>query len=631
MTFQDLGLREELVAAISRLGFEQPTPIQEQAIPFLLSEQRDLIALAQTGTGKTAAFGLPVLNQIDERRQVVQCLVLSPTRELCMQIAKDLRNYAADMAVRIVAVYGGEDIRVQLRQLDQTPQIIVATPGRLIDLCGRGKVVLDEVGMLVLDEADEMLDMGFKDDIEQILSQTPQTRRTMLFSATMPPDIARMAGQYMHDPHEITIGTRNSGTENVDHIYYICKATQRYLVLKRIVDMNPDIYGIVFCRTREETKDVAERLMKDGYNADALHGDLTQAARDAVMRKFRERTLQLLVATDVAARGLDVSDLTHVINYNLPDDIEVYTHRSGRTGRIGKRGISVSIIHSREKHRIRSIERMLKRSFTQEPIPSGMDVCRKQLFNFISRMQHVEVDDDQIAPYMPEVMAMLEYLDTQEIIKRFVSLEFNRFIDYYRDAPDLNLPASDSSGKSAAERGTGSKRSGERIRMKLNIGHEQHATPKMILGIINRVTHDRDIIVRDIEIARRYTFFSIFADQAERLKQGFKDSDEFDLSEVKGRRAADDRPVGRQRDGRQMKHDRTGGSRRPARERQAKQDDWQQFFGGDIEVFIDDDERFAKRKSKSAARQETLRPAQAGGRRSHEKFPASRTNGRKHR
>mgnify|MGYP002624781025 CR=1 FL=1 len=446
MTFQQLGILPEIISAIQRLGFESPTPVQEQVIPFLLNEERDLVALAQTGTGKTAGFGLPVLTMLDPKRDATQCLVLAPTRELCMQIASDLRAYAACLDTRIVAVYGGEDIRVQLRQLDSVPHIIVATPGRLIDLLHRSKVNLEHIRYLILDEADEMLDMGFKDDIESILTQTPDTRRTLLFSATMPPDIADMAKQYMHDAHEITIGRRNAGSDNVDHIYYVCRATQRYLVLKRIVDMNPDIYGIVFCRTREETKEVAEKLMKDGYNADTLHGDLNQAQRDTVMRMFRQHAIQLLVATDVAARGLDVNSLTHVINYNLPDDIEVYTHRSGRTGRINKRGISVSIIHSREKHRIRTIERMLKRQFTQEPIPSGMDVCRKQLFHLINRMQHVDVDNEQIDTYMPEIDAMLESIDRETLIKRFVSLEFNRFLDYYRKMCEERLKTPDSNG-----------------------------------------------------------------------------------------------------------------------------------------------------------------------------------------
>ncbi|HRZ98444.1 MAG TPA: DEAD/DEAH box helicase, partial [Paludibacter sp.] len=344
MTFKELNLKDDILSAIELLGYEQPTPVQEKVIPFMLEQSTDLVALAQTGTGKTAAFGLPVLNMVDTSRKQIQALVLAPTRELCIQIANDLTNYSKHMQqLRIVAVYGGEDIRRQLKQLDQTPQIIVATPGRLIDLVERGKIDLGTIRFLVLDEADEMLNMGFKEDIETILERTPDTRRTTLFSATMPKEIANIAKRYMKNYEEITVGVRNSGAENVEHIYYVSHARQRYLVLKRIVDLNPDIYGIVFCRTRMETKEVADHLMQDGYNADALHGDLSQAQRDSVMQKFRQKNIQLLVATDVAARGLDVNDLTHVINYNLPDDIEIYTHRSGRTGRVNKKGVSVSI------------------------------------------------------------------------------------------------------------------------------------------------------------------------------------------------------------------------------------------------------------------------------------------------
>ncbi|HNX11976.1 MAG TPA: DEAD/DEAH box helicase, partial [Paludibacteraceae bacterium] len=372
MTFKELNLKDGILSAIEDLGYEQPMPVQEQVIPFMLTQSADLVALAQTGTGKTAAFGLPILNMIDVDRHQVQALVLAPTRELCIQISNDLKGYSKNLdGLRIVPVYGGEDIRVQLRQLDQAPQIIVATPGRLIDLIERGKIKLQNINFLVLDEADEMLNMGFKEDIEKILEQTPDTRRTTLFSATMPAEIQRIARQYMHDYKEITVGSRNAGTENVEHIYYVSQARQRYLVLKRIVDLNPDIYGIVFCRTRQETKEVADKLMQDGYNADALHGDLSQSQRDTVMLKFRVRNIQLLVATDVAARGLDVSDLTHVINYNLPDDVEIYTHRSGRTGRANKTGVSVSIIHSKEKFKIKDIERMLKRKFEQQQIPNG--------------------------------------------------------------------------------------------------------------------------------------------------------------------------------------------------------------------------------------------------------------------
>ena len=536
MTFKELNLKGEILSAIEELGYEQPMPVQEQTIPFMLEQTADLVALAQTGTGKTAAFGLPILNLIVAGKRKTQALVLAPTRELCIQIAKDLRNYAKNLPeLRIIPVYGGEDIRVQIRQLDQTPQIIVATPGRLIDLIERKKVKLDDINFLVLDEADEMLNMGFKDDIETILKETPENRRTLLFSATMPKEIARIARQYMKDFEEITVGTRNSGAENVEHIYYMTQAKQRYLVLKRIVDLNPDIYGIVFCRTRQETKEVAEKLMNDGYNADALHGDLSQVQRDTVMQKFRIRHVQLLVATDVAARGLDVSDLTHVINYNLPDDTEVYTHRSGRTGRANKKGISVSIIHSREKFKIKDLERMLKKTFEQQRIPSGLDVCKKQLFHLIDRMQHVEVNEEQIAPYINQIGNQLEYLDKAELLKRFLSLEFNRFLKYYENSEDLNIPENprDERRQGGKER----EKSGEKTRLKLNVGDKEGITPRRILGIINDVTGDKSISIGAIEITDKFTFFDVYNDQVKQLLNAFSRHSKFTVAEAKGRKS----------------------------------------------------------------------------------------------
>ena len=543
--FEDLGLRPEILTAIAELGYDAPMPVQEQVIPFMLEQSGDLVALAQTGTGKTAAFGLPLLTLIKPEEKKIQALILSPTRELCIQIAKDLKNYSRlQKGVKVVPVYGGESIMVQFRQLDIAPQILVATPGRLIDLIERGKVKLADVRYLVLDEADEMLNMGFQEDIEKILQETPAERRTLLFSATMPAEIARISKKYMHDSTEISVGTRNAGAENVDHVYYMVQARQRYLALKRIVDMNPDIYGIVFCRTRQETKEVAEKLMGDGYNADALHGDLSQAQRDTVMSKFRLRHLQLLVATDVAARGLDVSDLTHVINYNLPDDVEIYTHRSGRTGRANKSGVSVSIIHSRERNRIRDIERMIKKTFRQETIPNGIDICKRQLFHLIERMETVDVNSGEIDPFMPHVLSKLEYLSKDEIIRRFVSLEFNRFLDYYKNAEDLNLPEhptrggdrregrsdrsdrperagrGDRDGGGDRRRDGGSKR-GQRVRLKLNIGTRENANTRSVLSSINEVTNDKSISIGDIEITQKFTFFDVFADQADKVLSAF--------------------------------------------------------------------------------------------------------------
>ena len=545
MTFKELNLRAEILSAVEQLGYELPMPVQEQVIPFMLTEQADLVALAQTGTGKTAAFGLPILNMIDVKRREVQALVLAPTRELCIQISNDIKGYAANMTdVHIVPVYGGEDIRKQLKELDRTPQIIVATPGRLIDLTERGKIQLGNINFLVFDEADEMLNMGFKDDIETILKETPENRRTLLFSATMPAEIQRIAKQYMHDYQEITVGVRNSGTENVEHIYYISQARQRYLVLKRIVDLNPDIYGIVFCRTRQETKEVAEKLMHDGYNADALHGDLSQPQRDSVMQKFRIRNVQLLVATDVAARGLDVSDLTHVINYNLPDDVEIYTHRSGRTGRANKTGISVSIIHSKEKFKIKDIERMLKRKFEQRQIPNGLEVCKKQLFYQIDKMQNVDVNEEQIDPYMAQIMNQLEYLSKEELLKRFVSLEFNRFLDYYKNAPDLNITEHaprERDGKTeqnnGKENGNRRNKSGNRVRLKINLGTKEGMNPRRILGIINDITDDKSINIGGIEITNKFTFFDVFEDQKDRVLSAFEQTQDLNVSVAKGNRS----------------------------------------------------------------------------------------------
>ena len=525
MTFQELGLRQEILDAVAELGFVNPMPVQEQVIPYMLTHENDLVALAQTGTGKTAAFGLPILNMVNVEQRKIQSLVLAPTRELCIQIANDIKNFASKMrGVKVVPVYGGESIVSQYKQLDIQPQVLVATPGRLIDLINRGKVDLSEVRFLVLDEADEMLNMGFQEDIETILKDVPETRRTLLFSATMPNEIAKISRQYMHDAAEIAVGTRNAGSDNVEHIYYMVRADHRYLALKRIVDMNPDIYGIVFCRTRQETKDVAEKLMKDGYNADALHGDLSQAQRDTVMNKFRIKNLQVLVATDVAARGLDVSDLTHVINYNLPDDVEVYTHRSGRTGRAGKKGVSCVIVHTREGRRLREIERIIKKEFKHMPVPTGMEVCKRQLFHLIDKMERVEVSNEEIDVFMPQIAAKLAYLSKEEIISRFVSLEFNRFAEYYKDAEDINVDLKE--GKKGKDKGDGKSKRGQKVRFKMLYGTKQNATPRSVLGVINDVTQDKSIIIGDIEITNKFTFFDVYADQADRVRQAFEDAGE---------------------------------------------------------------------------------------------------------
>jgi ATP-dependent RNA helicase DeaD len=572
ITFKELGLKEEILKAIEELGFEFPMPIQEKVIPFMENSTSDLVALAQTGTGKTAGFGLPILQKIDTSLQKTQALVLAPTRELCVQISNDLKNFSKYMrGLKVVPVYGGEDIVKQLRQLDTPPQILVATPGRLIDLIERRKVNLSTINFLVLDEADEMLNMGFKEAIETILEKTPETRQTLLFSATMPKEIANIARKYMKDYEEIAVGKRNAGAENVEHIYYVVQARQRYLALKRVVDLNPDMYGIVFCRTRQETKEVAEHLMKDGYSADALHGDLSQAQRDSVMQKFRIKNIQLLVATDVAARGLDVSDLTHVINYNLPDDIESYTHRSGRTGRANKSGISVSIIHSKERFKIKDIERMINKKFEQQQIPNGLEVCKKQLFFLVDKLENVTINDEQIDPFMPAIYKKLESMEKEELIKRFVSTEFNRFLDYYKNAVDLNLE--DTRG----ERRGGKK---DRTRFKINLGSNEGCNPKQVLGMINDLTQDKSINVGDIEVTNKYCFFDIDSDQADRVVDAFKQQNEIVLNLVTNDkpRANSQRNDGGDRGRSYKSNDRSGGFNRGGESR--RDGDKNRSYGG---------------------------------------------------
>lgn len=438
MTFEELGVREDLLKAIGEMGFESPMPVQEKVIPHLLHEDGDVVALAQTGTGKTAAFGLPVIQRIDIGLRSPQALILSPTRELCLQIGGDLADfskYTSDL--KVLPVYGGSSIESQIRALRQGVQIIVATPGRLLDLINRGTVDLSHVHTVILDEADEMLNMGFLDEINAILENVPEERKMLLFSATMPDEIAKIAKNYMHNPVEFVLGTKNEAAQNVKHVYYMVNAKDKYLALKRIADSNPNIYGIIFCRTRRETQEIADNLIGDGYNVDALHGDLSQMQRDTVMKKFREHTLQLLVATDVAARGLDVDNLTHVINYGLPDDVATYTHRSGRTGRAGKTGVSVAIIHSREKSKVKEIEKRIGKSFERAMVPTPQRIIEKQLYNLADRLEKVKVNDEEIEKYLPGIVRKLEWLSENDLLKRVVSLEFNRLLEYYKDAPEV--------------------------------------------------------------------------------------------------------------------------------------------------------------------------------------------------
>ena len=439
-SFEELGVNEPLRKAVEEMGFEAPMPIQERVIPRLLGDANDIVALAQTGTGKTAAFGLPVLQRIEPGVMSPQALILAPTRELCLQIGGDLVDYSKYIpGVKVLPVYGGSSIESQIRTLRSGVNVIVATPGRLIDLIKRGVVKLDGVNTVVLDEADEMLNMGFLESIEEILSHVPSDHKTLLFSATMPAGILKIAKRYMKDYEEIVVGTRNEGSENVRHIYYMVNARDKYLALKRVVDNSPGIYAIVFCRTRRDTQEIADNLIRDGYNAEALHGDLSQQQRDIVMKKFRDRVVSILVATDVAARGLDVSDLTHVINYGLPEDTAVYTHRSGRTGRAGKKGVSVAIIHSREKGRLREIERIIGKTFEHLEVPTPEHIIEKQLYNLADRIEKVKVNEDEIARYLPGISRKLEWLSEQDLLKRVISLEFNRLLDYYKDAPKIDF------------------------------------------------------------------------------------------------------------------------------------------------------------------------------------------------
>ncbi len=534
--FNEFGLKQEIVDAISAMGFVEPTPIQQKSIPFILNDNRDLIALAQTGTGKTASFGLPVLSQINPENKDTQLLVLCPTRELCLQIAKDLTNFSANMkGLGIVAVYGGASIENQIKALKKLSQVVVATPGRAIDLMERKALKLNNIEYLVLDEADEMLSMGFKEDLDTILGDTRKEKRTFLFSATMPADIERMAKSYMNEFEEIQVAQKNIASENVEHQYFLIRSKDRYEALKRIADVNPNIYAIVFCRTRQETKEVADQLIEDHYNADALHGDLSQAQRDNVMQRFRNKHLQILVATDVAARGLDVNDLTHVINYNLPDDPEVYIHRSGRTGRAGKSGISISLIHLKEKGRMKDIERLCKKKFIKKDVPQGEQICEIRLMDVISKMKNVEIDHISIDRFIPKIEEMLEGMSREEIIKKFVSMEFNRFIDYYRNAPDINI----SDDKKDQERGQKkSRRNGlEYSRLFISIGTKDRLQASNLIGFINRVVNNRDVIIGQIDIMRNFSFFEIDQEHEEEVISAMNGA-EFDDIPVSVEKAA---------------------------------------------------------------------------------------------
>lgn len=494
ISFGELGLEPTAIKAISELGFKKPTPIQSEVIPLLLKNKHDLIGLAQTGTGKTAAFGLPLVQFASSINTTTRTLILSPTRELCIQITKDLKDFTKyKPVIRIVPIYGGASIENQSKELKKGAQIIVATPGRMLDMINRGKADVSQIEILVLDEADEMLNMGFKEELDKILENTPSTKRTLLFSATMSGDVERIALNFMHEPIEVTIGKKNVGAENVRHIYYLVHAKDRYLALKRIADYNPNIYSIIFCRTRVETQEIADKLMSDGYSADALHGDLSQAQRDQVMQKFRTHSLQMLVATDVAARGLDVDSLTHIINYNLPDDIDHYTHRSGRTGRAGKTGVSIAIINLKEKYKIKNIEKIIGKKFKRELIPNGREICERQLFNLVDRMEKVDVFNEEIESFLPTIYKKLDWLDREELIKRFVSIEFNHFLEYYKNTPDLNV--------------TQQRDSGYMCRFFINLGRKDDLTPQLLIGLVNDISKRLSIKIGRIDIMHSFSFF----------------------------------------------------------------------------------------------------------------------------
>ena len=519
MTFEELGVREDLLRAIHEMGFEHPMPVQEKVIPHLLHEDGDVVALAQTGTGKTAAFGLPVIQRIDTKVRQPQALIISPTRELCLQIGGDLADFSKYIPdLKVLPVYGGSSIESQIRTLRKGVQIIVATPGRLLDLIKRKTVNLSGVHTVILDEADEMLNMGFLDDINAILDNVPEERKMLLFSATMPDEIAKIAKNYMHEPQEFVIGTRNEGAQNVKHVYYMVNAKDKYVALKRIADYNPNIYGIIFCRTRRETQEIADSLIADGYNADSLYGDLSQAQRDMVMKKFRERTLQLLVATDVAARGLDVDSLTHVINYGLPDDPATYTHRSGRTGRAGKTGISVAIIHSREKSKLKIIEKKIGKTFEKGMVPTPQRIVEKQLYNLADRIEKVKVNEEEIAKYLPGIVRKLEWLSGTDLLKRIVSLEFNRLLDYYKDAQEVidyedHKSRHEEKAKNAGEkrqRKDKDNRTAEKgyERIYVNAGKNDGFFPARLIETLNQNTSAR-IDVGRIDLLPGYALFDV--------------------------------------------------------------------------------------------------------------------------
>ncbi|MEI7492747.1 MAG: DEAD/DEAH box helicase [Bacteroidota bacterium] len=546
ITFEELGISQEYVRAVKELGFETAMPVQEKVIPLVLAENQDMIVLAQTGTGKTAAYGLPLIQMIDPEVNNPQVLVLCPTRELCMQIADDLNDFAKfNNDLTTLPVFGGSSIDVQIKALRKGIQIVVATPGRLLDLIRRKAIKLNQIRTVVLDEADEMLNMGFSEDLRDILETVPPQRRALLFSATMPTEVASIARKYMKDPIEVTVGTKNSGAENIKHVYYTVHAKDKYPALKRIVDFYPAVYGIVFCRTRKETQEIADKLIQDGYNAESLHGDLSQIQRDTVMNKFRIGHIRLLVATDVAARGLDVDNLTHIINYNLPEDLDSYTHRSGRTGRAGRFGTSIILLNLKEKYLIKKIEKKINKTFTSKTVPTGHQICEKQLFSLVDKMEKVEIDNEEIDTYLPQIYRKLEWLDKEGIIKRFVALEFNRFLEYYKNAQDLNVPEDNFKGgrnensgkKDWKDRKHGRDEGGKPDWKERNQGDEAGFTKLIInkgrqdgmfaaelMELINRNTHGKKIRLGKIELTKKAAIFEVPDSETGQLIKALKNA-----------------------------------------------------------------------------------------------------------
>lgn len=603
-TFEELGVSQEIRKAIEEMGYENPMPVQEEVIPYLLGNGNDVVALAQTGTGKTAAFGLPLIQKIDVKNCVPQALVLCPTRELCLQIAGDLTDYSKYITdLKILPVYGGSSIDSQIRSMKRGVHIIVATPGRLIDLMERKVARLETVRDVVMDEADEMLNMGFTDSINTILENVPKDRNTLMFSATMSPEIARIAKTYLYDAKEITIGTKNEGSKNVNHVAYIVHAKDKYLALKRVVDFYPQIYGIVFCRTRKETQEIADKLIQDGYSADSLHGELSQAQRDLVMQKFRQRHLQLLVATDVAARGLDVDSLTHVINYGLPDDIESYTHRSGRTGRAGKTGISIAIINLREKGKMREIERIIKKKFEVSELPTGKEICEQQLIKVIDDIEKVKVSEEEIETFLPGIYRKLDWLSKEDLIKRVVSLEFNRFLDYYKNAPEIEQPKANDKKAETKESRKGDKekvgRKAEKgyTRLFLNLGKTDGFYTNQIIDLVNRNLKKERIQIGRIDLMQNFSFFEVIQEQA---PQVIKALNKVVLSggrkvcvEIAGENTGKSDKSGKKKkvatEKKADKPSKVEKAKKPSREERGytsprgpkKKDDWKQFFQQD--------------------------------------------------